>query len=746
MLSVDAPAVAADANSHRLQSFPSSTSGAASAAISENRFPVDLPAPDLGTGSGGDHSCSSSDEDGAPSFCEDINAASSRLVVFRTQPEVGVVDSGTAGESSGRRGMTTVAAVTAAANKAVAALMEYRQRQQQQQNNNHMVQGMGPFPGAAAAGYPPAQALGAATDSLSMQVVKGAAGGGGVGGGGGGGLVDHPLSSLKQQQDQLSHQQQQHHAQQQHQQQQQQAVAAAAAAQLASSQSLRNTVSQYSSPASVLGVVPSSVATSLAAAVASSMPPSSLSSASLVAVSSANSSPGSAGSAATSAASAIAASNGIEQQTVSIKTELLQQTEPETQVSSANNSVNATSSSITSSTTSPDPAAVSSSMAAASSSSSSSPGLLTTATTTTTASGTALSTVAAAQLASQVAAQQQQQQQQQQAQSVAAAVAAATAMAESKAQPKRLHVSNIPFRFRDPDLRSMFGQFGTILDVEIIFNERGSKGFGFVTFANSSDAERARERLHGTVVEGRKIEVNNATARVQSKKVPAVSSAVCVPWPTEGYRLSMGAWPWLGATAATVGATANPGAAAALAAVGAAPQAQLAQAANPAAMSVTNQMPSAAAAAASPLLIAQAAQRAAAAAQRRSVYYDPFLAAAAAQADPNYRLQVSDWLAAKPVTEVQAQPTMLNAAAPLLKTPMSQAQAQAYNAATYTAAAARAAYGAAAAAAQPTVAGYATIAGYGREYADPYLGHGIGPVPGYGATMYRGTYNRFAPY
>lgn len=33
------------------------------------------------------------------------------------------------------------------------------------------------------------------------------------------------------------------------------------------------------------------------------------------------------------------------------------------------------------------------------------------------------------------------------------------------------------------------------------------QGFGFVTFANSNDAERARERLHGTVVEGRKIEV-----------------------------------------------------------------------------------------------------------------------------------------------------------------------------------------------------------------------------------------------
>uniref|UniRef100_A0A4X1TV13 RNA binding protein fox-1 homolog n=2 Tax=Sus scrofa TaxID=9823 RepID=A0A4X1TV13_PIG len=71
---------------------------------------------------------------------------------------------------------------------------------------------------------------------------------------------------------------------------------------------------------------------------------------------------------------------------------------------------------------------------------------------------------------------------------------------ESKSTPKRLHVSNIPFRFRDPDLRQMFG------------------GFGFVTFENSADADRAREKLHGTVVEGRKIEVNNATARVMTNK------------------------------------------------------------------------------------------------------------------------------------------------------------------------------------------------------------------------------------
>ncbi|XP_060812944.1 uncharacterized protein LOC132905554 isoform X8 [Bombus pascuorum] len=249
--------------------------------------------------------------------------------------------------------------------------------------------------------------------------------------------------------------------------------------------------------------------------------------------------------------------------------------------------------------------------------------------------------------------------------------ATATQGSDLKGQPKRLHVSNIPFRFRDPDLRAMFGQFGPILDVEIIFNERGSK-------------------------------VNNATARVQTKKPPTVPN-VCVQWP-EGYRLPAMPWSWLGAAA--------PSAAAAAAVAAAA---------------VT---PSPAAA---PLVLAPRA------AARRSVYYDPFLAAHAATQDPNYRLQL-EWPQATADAAAAAA-----AASPLLKTPLSTAQQATYAAAaTYTAVAARA-YSAAAAAAQP-VAGYAAVAGYGREYADPYLGHGIGPVAGYGATVYRGGYNRFTPY
>ncbi|XP_055380672.1 RNA binding protein fox-1 homolog 1-like isoform X2 [Condylostylus longicornis] len=79
--------------------------------------------------------------------------------------------------------------------------------------------------------------------------------------------------------------------------------------------------------------------------------------------------------------------------------------------------------------------------------------------------------------------------------------------------PKRLHVSNIPFRFRDYELRKLFASFGEICETEIIFNDRGSKGFGFITFSKWTEAERARLHLDGMEIEGRQIEVNIATIK-----------------------------------------------------------------------------------------------------------------------------------------------------------------------------------------------------------------------------------------
>ncbi|XP_063693175.1 RNA binding protein fox-1 homolog 1-like isoform X5 [Bolinopsis microptera] len=78
---------------------------------------------------------------------------------------------------------------------------------------------------------------------------------------------------------------------------------------------------------------------------------------------------------------------------------------------------------------------------------------------------------------------------------------------------KRLHVTNIPFRFRELDLIEIFQPFGPILEAEIIFNERGSKGFGFVTMMSAEDASNAKQKLGGAIIDGRKIEVNWATPR-----------------------------------------------------------------------------------------------------------------------------------------------------------------------------------------------------------------------------------------
>jgi len=86
--------------------------------------------------------------------------------------------------------------------------------------------------------------------------------------------------------------------------------------------------------------------------------------------------------------------------------------------------------------------------------------------------------------------------------------------------PKRLHVTNLPFKVRDGELRNMFALHGTVLDAEIIYNERGSKGFGFVTMETNEDATKAKEALHGKEIDGRKIEVNKATPRSATTKAP----------------------------------------------------------------------------------------------------------------------------------------------------------------------------------------------------------------------------------
>ncbi|UJR08290.1 hypothetical protein I4U23_012561 [Adineta vaga] len=84
-------------------------------------------------------------------------------------------------------------------------------------------------------------------------------------------------------------------------------------------------------------------------------------------------------------------------------------------------------------------------------------------------------------------------------------------------QPLRIHVGNIPFLWTIDDLRKQFLVFGPVKDPEIVSNERGSKGFGFITFLRYSDGMNAIRVKNGSIADGRKITVALASSRSSSR-------------------------------------------------------------------------------------------------------------------------------------------------------------------------------------------------------------------------------------
>ncbi len=80
---------------------------------------------------------------------------------------------------------------------------------------------------------------------------------------------------------------------------------------------------------------------------------------------------------------------------------------------------------------------------------------------------------------------------------------------------KKLFVGNISWDASDDDLKDLFAEFGEIEEAIIIkdkFSGR-SKGFGFVTFVNDEDADKAIAELHEKDFKGRNIIVNEARPR-----------------------------------------------------------------------------------------------------------------------------------------------------------------------------------------------------------------------------------------
>jgi cold-inducible RNA-binding protein len=80
---------------------------------------------------------------------------------------------------------------------------------------------------------------------------------------------------------------------------------------------------------------------------------------------------------------------------------------------------------------------------------------------------------------------------------------------------KKLFVGNISWGVSDDQLQELFAQHGEVEEAIILkdkFSGR-SRGFGFVTFVNDEDAEKAIEALNDHELDGRNIAVNEAKPR-----------------------------------------------------------------------------------------------------------------------------------------------------------------------------------------------------------------------------------------
>ena len=77
---------------------------------------------------------------------------------------------------------------------------------------------------------------------------------------------------------------------------------------------------------------------------------------------------------------------------------------------------------------------------------------------------------------------------------------------------KKVYVGNLPFSVDLPKLKELFGSYGDMEDAIVIadkFSGR-SKGFGFVTFTNDADADKAIAVMNEKDMDGRPLKVNEA--------------------------------------------------------------------------------------------------------------------------------------------------------------------------------------------------------------------------------------------
>jgi len=70
----------------------------------------------------------------------------------------------------------------------------------------------------------------------------------------------------------------------------------------------------------------------------------------------------------------------------------------------------------------------------------------------------------------------------------------------------KLYVGNLSYSVTNEQLKELFSNYGEVKEVNVIVG----RGFGFVEMSSPSEAEKAKEALNGSDLEGRALKIDEA--------------------------------------------------------------------------------------------------------------------------------------------------------------------------------------------------------------------------------------------
>jgi len=98
---------------------------------------------------------------------------------------------------------------------------------------------------------------------------------------------------------------------------------------------------------------------------------------------------------------------------------------------------------------------------------------------------------------------------------IMASVGGSKAPKAKKQLPTKLFVGGLDWELTDKELGELFKEFGEVLEA-LVVPEQGTgrnRGFGFVTFSNPDEANKAIDAMDGAEVGGQYLKVNQAKPR-----------------------------------------------------------------------------------------------------------------------------------------------------------------------------------------------------------------------------------------